>query len=161
VRPEEAFGADWGDVDLEDGVLRVRRAFAKGRLKRYTKTERSRRRLPLRAKVVKALEELPRREGVLFANSVGGRIDINNWRSREWVPALDAAGVEHRRIYDMRHTFATWSLAAGMSIFTLSRRMGTSVQMIDQTYGHLARDADDYDRGLLDAYDRRRRNLGT
>ncbi len=53
----------------------------------------------------------------------------------------------------MRHTFATWSPAAGMSIFTLSRRMGTSVQMIDQTYGHLARDADDYDRGLLDAYD--------
>jgi integrase len=68
-------------------------------------------------------------------------------------PALKAAGVEHRRIYDMRHTFATWSLAAGMSIFTLSRRMGTSVQMIDQTYGRLARDADDYDRGLLDAYD--------
>ena len=53
----------------------------------------------------------------------------------------------------MRHTFATWSLAAGMSIFTLSRRMGTSVQMIDQTYGRLARDADDYDRGLLDVYD--------
>jgi hypothetical protein len=31
----------------------------------------------------------------------------------------------------MRHKFATWSLAAGMSIFTLARRMGTSVQMID------------------------------
>ena len=40
-----------------------------------------------------------------------------------------------------------------MSIFTLSRRMGTSVQMIDATYGHLAHDAEDQDRGLLDAYD--------
>jgi integrase len=69
------------------------------------------------------------------------------------VPALKAAGIEHRRIYDMRHTFATWSLAAGMSIFTLARRMGTSVQMIDSTYGHLAQDAEDQDRGLLDAYD--------
>lgn len=49
------------------------------------------------------------------------------------MPALQAAGVEVRRIYDMRHTFATWSVAAGMSIFTLSRRMGTSVQMIDST----------------------------
>jgi integrase len=160
VRPEEAFGADWTDVDLEAGIVRVRRAFAKGRLKTYTKTERSRRRVPLRAKVVEALAELPGREGVLFANSVGGRIDINNWRAREWVPALKAAGVEHRRIYDMRHTFATWSLAAGMSIFTLSRRMGTSVQMIDQTYGHLARDADDYDRGLFDAYDRAEAEFG-
>jgi hypothetical protein len=40
-----------------------------------------------------------------------------------------------------------------MSIFTLSRRMGTSVRMIDATYGHLVRDAEDQDRGLLDAYD--------
>jgi integrase len=160
VRPEEAFGADWTDVDLEEGILRVRRAFAKGRLKPYAKTERSRRRVPLRAKVVDALAELPRRRGVLFPNSAGGRIDINNWRAREWAPALMAAGVEHRRIYDMRHTFATWSLAAGMSIFTLARRMGTSVQMIDQTYGHLARDADDYDRGLLDAYDRAEEGFG-
>jgi integrase len=88
-------------------------------------------------------------------------IDMNNWRSREWAPALKAAGVEHRRVYDIRHTFATWSLAAGMSIFTLSRRMGTSVQMIDQTYGHLGRDADDYDRGLLDAYDRAEAEFGT
>jgi hypothetical protein len=31
--------------------------------------------------------------------------------------------------------------------------MGTSVQMIDETYGHLAQDAEDQDRGLLDAYD--------
>ena len=37
-----------------------------------------------------------------------------------------------------------------MSIITLARRMGTSVQMIDQPYVHLARDAEDQDRGLLD-----------
>jgi integrase len=153
VRPEEAFGADWSDVDLEGGVIRVRRAYAKGRLKTYTKTERSRRRVPLRRKVIAALQPLPHRSGILFPSARGHRIDINRWRSREWAPALQAAGVGHRRIYDMRHTFATWSLAAGMSIFTLSRRMGTSVQMIDATYGHLASDADDYDRGLLDAYD--------
>jgi hypothetical protein len=29
--------------------------------------------------------------------------------------------------------------------------MGTSVEMIDRTYGHLARDAEDYERALLDA----------
>jgi len=153
VRPEEAFGADWTAVDLRGGVFTVHKAFAKGRLKRYTKTERSRRRIPLRAKVVAALQTLPHREGILFPSAGGGHIEINNFRSREWVPALQASGIEHRRIYDMRHTFATWSLAAGMSIFTLARRMGTSVQMIDSTYGHLAQDAEDQDRGLLDTYD--------
>lgn len=57
-------------------------------------------------------------------------------------PALRAAGIEERRIYDLRHTYATFSLAAGVSLFTLSRRMGTSVEMIDRTYGHLAPDAE-------------------
>jgi integrase len=141
-------------------VFTVRRAFAKGRLKSYPKTVRSRRRVPLRAKVLDALGELPERDGILFPASEGGRINIDNFRAREWLPALKAAGVEHRRIYDMRHTFATWSLAAGMSTFTLARRMGTSVQMIDATYGHLAHDSEDQDRGLLNAYDDHNGSIG-
>jgi integrase len=50
----------------------------------------------------------------------------------------------------LRHSYATFSLAAGVSLFTLARRMGTSVEMIDRTYGHLATDGEDYERGLLD-----------
>jgi hypothetical protein len=50
----------------------------------------------------------------------------------------------------LRHTFATWSRAAGLSIFTHPRRMGTSVPVTDSTYGHLARDADGNDRGRRD-----------
>ena len=45
------------------------------------------------------------------------------------------------------------SLAAGVSLFSLSRRMGTSLEMIDQTYGHLAPDAEAVELGLLNAYD--------
>jgi hypothetical protein len=37
VRPEEAFGGDWSDVDLEAGVFTVRTAYAKGKLKTYNK----------------------------------------------------------------------------------------------------------------------------
>jgi integrase len=40
---------------------------------------------------------------------------------------LRTPGIVHRRIYDLRHTYATWSLAAGVDLFTLSRRMGTSL----------------------------------
>jgi integrase len=114
VRPEEALGGDWTDVDLQAGMFTVRGAFAKDHLKTYPKTERFRRRVPLRAKVLHALDELPRRDGILFPASGGGRINIDNFRAREWTPALRAAGIAPRRIYDMRHTFATWSLAAGM-----------------------------------------------
>ena len=56
VRPEEAFGGEWRDVDLERRMFRVRRAYAKGRLKDFAKTAGSQRAVPLRARVVTALE---------------------------------------------------------------------------------------------------------
>ena len=45
-----------------------------------------------------------------------------------------------RRIYDLRHTFATFALRAGIATFDLSRSMGASLTVIDRHYGHLARD---------------------
>ena len=72
------------------------------------------------------------------------------WRTREWYPALDAAGIARRGPYHLRHTFATEALAAGVSIFELARVMGTSVAMIDSRYGHLARDSEASIRARLD-----------
>jgi integrase len=46
VRPEEAFGGEWRDVDLERRMFRVRRAYAKGRLKDFAKTAGSTRAVP-------------------------------------------------------------------------------------------------------------------
>jgi len=70
-------------------------------------------------------------------------------------PALRAAGIEHRRIYDCRHTFASWAIAGGVQLFYLARIMGTSVAQIDATYGHLLPDSEEYLRGLLDDFDTR------
>jgi len=70
---------------------------------------------------------------------------------RHWYPALDAAGIRRRGPYQLRHTFATEALAAGISIFELARIMGTGVKMIDRTYGHLARDSEQAIRARLDA----------
>ncbi len=84
---------------------------------------------------------------LVFPGTRGGYLDLHNLRARHWKAALRAAGLEYRRPYDLRHTYATFSIAAGVSLFALARRMGTSLQMIDQTYGHLAPDADDYELG--------------
>lgn len=41
-----------------------------------------------------------------------------------WHPALKLAGLEKRPSYSLRHTFAYWSLRAGVPIATLAREMG-------------------------------------
>ena len=163
LRPAEWIALEWRSVDRAAGVALVERTFSGGRLKAYGKTDRSRRRVPLSRRALAALDALPRRLNapLVFpapggANGVkagqGMHIDLHNWRAREWHPALEAAGLPPRRIYDLRHSFATWALAAGLSIFELARYMGTSVDMIDRTYGHLARGSEDVARAKLDAH---------
>lgn len=91
---------------------------------------------------------------LLFPGARGSHLDLHNFRERHWKPALRAAGLEYRRPYDLRHTYATFSIA-GVSLFALARRMGTSLEMIDTMYGHLSPDGDEYELGLLDAFDAR------
>jgi hypothetical protein len=38
--------------------------------------------------------------------------------------------------------YATFALRAGVSVFAVSRFMGSSIAMIDRHYGHLAGDTD-------------------
>ena len=56
----------------------------------------------------------------------------------------------------MRHTYAAFSIAAGVSLFAIAPRMGTSLEQIDSTYGHLLPDAEAAERKLLNAFDSRR-----
>jgi integrase len=155
LRPEELFGLDRKDIDRENGVLNVERVYSQLRLKPCMKSDRQRRRVPLRSKVLEALDAMtPRIDSqVLFPAADGDRIKLATFRLRHWTPALKAAGIEHRRVYDTRHTFAAWSIRAGVQLFYLSRIMGTSVAQIDKTYGHLVPDSEEYLRGLLDDYD--------
>jgi integrase len=152
LRPAEWVALEWRDIDLEARVAYVHRSFTKGRLK-CPKTEGSRRAVPLQTIALKAIEQQPasRQSALVFPAQRGGYLDLHNFRAREWKPAQVAAGIEPlRRIYDLRHTFATFALRAGISTFDLSRYMGASLTMIDRHYGHLARDGREHAIRLLD-----------
>ena len=88
---------------------------------------------------------------LVFPAPRGGYLDLHNLRNRSWKPAQYAAGIEpFRRIYDLRHTFATFAHRASISTFELSRYRGASLTMIDRHYGHLARDGREHAIRLLD-----------
>jgi integrase len=155
LRPEELFALERRDVDLEAGVLSVERVYSQGVLNDCRKSSREQRRVPLRQRVVEALKAQPPRldTPLVFPAARGGYMDGEKFRYREWNPAFKAADVDYRRVYDCRHSFASWALAGGVQLFYLARIMGTSVSQIDQTYGQLLPDSEEYLRGLLDDYD--------
>ncbi len=154
LRPSEWIALERKHVDRDARVVKVRQSFVRGRVSEYGKTARSRRDVPLTERAVAALDSLPRRLDTprIFASATAAHLDLGNWRRREWRPALIAAGLDEKLTpYSMRHTYASFALDAGVSIFELSRVMGTSVRVIDATYGHLVRDSLDRVRAALEA----------
>jgi hypothetical protein len=82
----------------------------------------------------------------------GGRIDFRIFGRKHWRPAQIKAGIDPvRGLYDLRHTYATFALRAGIPVFAVSRFMGSSIAMIDRHYGHLAQDSREHAVALLDA----------
>lgn len=72
---------------------------------------------------------------MLFPALRGGLLNLDIFRRREWRDAITSAGAaKPARIYDLRSTFASRALAAGVSVFQLTRIMGTSVKMIERHY---------------------------
>ena len=57
--------------------------------------------------------------------------------------ADECFGARQARLYDLRSTFASNALAAGITTFELARTMGTSVGMIEANYGALIDTAHD------------------
>ena len=73
-----------------------------------------------------------------------GPFDVANFRRRERGPAIEAAAVtKPATTYDLRSTFASNALAAGITTFALARIMGTSAKMIEQHYATLIDTAHD------------------
>jgi integrase len=157
VRPEEYLGLQWQDVDLERGIVTIRRTLVwrKGGEWYFgePKTVRSRRNIPLPASVRTALTEHRRRQGaerlkagpayqnndLVFAMSDGRPVLLRTLDRLHFKPTLKRAGLSQTiRLYDLRHTCATLLLSAGEHPKVVSERLGhASITLTLDVYSHV------------------------
>jgi len=83
-------------------------------------------------------ESLASMTGLVFTGPTGKMVNLNRFRDTVWKKAFAAAGLEHMRIHDMRHTAASLAIKAGADVKVIQRMLGhASAAMTLDTYGHL------------------------
>jgi integrase len=139
LRPAEVLALYWDDIDFDAAALQVRRALVRvGKEVFYGPCKAgSGRTVPMSAGLIDALRQHRRRqveerlrlgvgwvdERLVFTNQVGGALDhcnvANAFRAR-----LKATGLRPVRWYDLRHSFGTHLVGAGVDAKTVAQLMG-------------------------------------
>lgn len=161
----EALGLKWSDVDLDSGILRVRRAAQRiphqGTQLVETKTVRSRRTLVMPPVVMSALRSHRARQNLerlaagerwidndmVFASMTETLSDGPNVTHR-FRRLLSKAGLPPMRFHDLRHACASLLLVQGVHPRVVMETLGHSqISLTMNTYSHvlpaLQRDAAD------------------
>lgn len=131
-------GARWGEgaglqrsrISTERGEVRIAEVWddKMSRLKPYPKGRRIRD-VPLPQWVA---DMLPAKTGLIFQP-----LDYSNWKKRVWNHALETAGIGHARPHDLRHTYASWQIQNGTSLYRLGALLGHVSPSTTQRYAHL------------------------
>ena len=128
ARCGEALAVRWQDVDFGRGVvsLLTTKHAAKGRKAKP-------RHIPMNTALRELLEGMTLGEGTLF--------HYPNNRNRDFERACELAEIGHCRIHDLRHTFASHLVIAGVPLNTVRELLGHTTLTMTLRYAHLAPEA--------------------
>jgi integrase len=76
--------------------------------------------------------------GLVFPSPVTGKKIVSV--KTAWCNLMTAADIQDFRFHDLRHTFASWLVMAGVSLFTVQKFMTHSTAEMTQVYAHLSDD---------------------
>jgi integrase len=135
------------DLHLDRGVLEVRQTMTRFGIERGTKSDKLRNRVaqdhdlgrevPLTAELCEILGRMPKRidTPLLFPAPAGNVYWPGQWRKDILIPAQKRCGLAIRP-HEMRHSFASHMLAAGVDEHDLAEALGHTVLTMLGTYSH-------------------------
>jgi integrase len=131
LRRGELFGLRWRDVDQVRAIVTVRGAGAKSGTTRH---------VPLNATAAETLakwgrDKEQRPDAIVFPGLDGEPLeDIKS----AWLPLVKAAKLTNFRFHDLRHTFASKLVQAGVDLNTVRELLGHGDIQMTLRYAHLA-----------------------
>lgn len=133
------------DVDRRKNTVRIVKAWkyhSGGYELGVPKTKRSVRTISMEKSV---LDQLDYSNEWLFVGRAGGPVRSSGFNPRVWKPAVKRAELNPPpRVHDLRHTHASWLIAAGIPLPVIQRRLGhESITTTVDLYGHLDRRSDE------------------
>lgn len=150
MRPGEAIGLRWDDIDWDHNFIRIRRTAVRGAKiraeaqTRLPKTPGSERDIEMAAAVRQALKaqraSTQLQGGHVFVAVMGAMLHLNNLRQRSWEQLLAKTKIRKRPLYQCRHTFARLMLESGDTPQHIAAMLGhTSTKMVFDIYGRWTR----------------------
>jgi len=137
LRPSEAAGLRWGDVDLDTGRIEISRALVHREVTNG-KTEKSLRSIVMSPRLTKLLTECrpvaAKQHTLMSRNAWDQPIDSKNFSPYAFRTLLERVGIPYRSFYAARHTYITLSLMAGANATELAEYCGTSIPEIERSY---------------------------
>ena len=137
LRPSEQVALKWTAIDSK--FVRVELSRVRNREKKELKTPQSYRTIGIRpsmAKTLAAQRELVAKfdSPYVFLN-IQGRPILQDKLRELWARAMEKSGVIYRRMYETRHTFASWTLEAGETPEWVAKTLGhVNTSMVFKTY---------------------------
>ncbi|MCX7235360.1 MAG: site-specific integrase [Burkholderiales bacterium] len=130
ARKREVLDARWCDMDAARSFWRIP----------FTKSGRERH-VPLSAAALQLLASVPKRArcDYIFANPRTCKPYVSIFCS--WHTARTAAGLADVRIHDLRHSFASFLVNAGCSLYEVQRILGHASVTMTQRYSHLSQES--------------------